>query len=82
MVSGLPIGYRLLSPDAGASRSTLVFPSHRNPRANAAVHARLSEAGIDTAHRDGAIRFSPHLYNTPADIDRALLALASFDRVG
>lgn len=82
LVSGLPSGYRLLSPQAGTSRSTLVLISHRDQRANAEVHARLSRAGIDTALRGGAIRFSPHLYNTPADIDRALSVLDSIGPAG
>lgn len=78
-VSALPSGYRLLSPGGGPSQSTLVFISHQDPRLNAEVHARLGEAGVDAALRGGAIRFSPHLYNTPADMDRALSALASCD---
>ena len=37
---------------------------------------RLSTNGIDVAKRAGLARFSPHLYNTGADIDRIAAALA------
>lgn len=37
---------------------------------------RLDGAGIDVAKRAGMARFSPHLYNTPDDIDRIADALA------
>lgn len=36
------------------------------------VFERLREAGIDIALRQSAVRISPHLYNTPEDIDRLL----------
>lgn len=77
LICGLPGCYRLLSPVSGPSRSTLVFISHSDSRRNPEVHGRLKEAGVDVALRRGAIRISPHLYNTPGDIDRALSALAS-----
>lgn len=38
-------------------------------------HQRLTEAGIDTAYREGNLRLSVHLFNDPPDIDRALAAL-------
>jgi selenocysteine lyase/cysteine desulfurase len=36
----------------------------------------LSEAGIEVSNRAGNLRASFHLYNTPADVDRLLEALA------
>ena len=39
------------------------------------MHRRLLDAGIVTALRRGNIRVSPHVYNTPAEIDRALEVL-------
>jgi cysteine desulfurase / selenocysteine lyase len=33
---------------------------------------RLAAAGVHVAHRRGRIRISPHLYNTPDEINRAL----------
>jgi selenocysteine lyase/cysteine desulfurase len=44
----------------------------------AAVLARLEQAGIRAAGRDGAVRCSFHLYNDEADVDRALEVLAAF----
>jgi selenocysteine lyase/cysteine desulfurase len=44
---------------------------------SSAVLARLERAGIRAAGRGGAVRFSFHLYNDDADVDRALAALAA-----
>jgi selenocysteine lyase/cysteine desulfurase len=38
-------------------------------------HRQLTEAHVDTAYREGNLRLSVHLFNTPAHIDRALGAL-------
>ena len=38
-------------------------------------HRQLTDAGVDTAFREGNLRLSVHLFNAPADIDRALEAL-------
>ncbi|MDQ6926772.1 MAG: aminotransferase class V-fold PLP-dependent enzyme [Candidatus Eremiobacteraeota bacterium] len=43
--------------------------------APAAASARLRAAGIAHSVREGAVRLSPHGYNTPADVDRALTVL-------
>jgi selenocysteine lyase/cysteine desulfurase len=67
--------YQLLSAREGPLRSTLVFVTHRDPERNQTVHARLKDARIDVAFRRGNVRVAPHLYNTPADIDRALAVL-------
>jgi hypothetical protein len=44
------------------------------------VARRLAAAGVDVALRRGRLRVSPHLYNTEADIDRALEVLDGADR--
>ena len=76
LVRGLdPGSYRLVSPEGGPARSTLVVLSHREPGRNAGLYRRLAEAGVDIAMRGGNLRLSPHLYNTEADIDRALEVL-------
>jgi selenocysteine lyase/cysteine desulfurase len=67
--------YELTSPHRGAARSTLVFLSHRDPARNDGVYVKLQEAGIDAAYRKGKLRFSPHLYNTRKDIEKALAVL-------
>jgi selenocysteine lyase/cysteine desulfurase len=52
-----------------------VFFSHRERARNPVVYRALADAGIDIALRGGLLRLSPHLYNSPADIDRALAVL-------
>ncbi|HEX6535830.1 MAG TPA: aminotransferase class V-fold PLP-dependent enzyme [Gemmatimonadaceae bacterium] len=64
--------YELVSPERGPSRSSLVVIRPVHGAGAAAIHAALSAAGVDAAVRQGAIRFAPHLYNTAADIDRAV----------
>jgi cysteine desulfurase / selenocysteine lyase len=70
-----PDRYRLVSPRAGPARSALVVFGHHRPERTPALHRRLAEAGVDVAFRRGQLRVSPHLYNTPSDIDRALEVL-------
>ncbi len=41
-----------------------------------AAEVRLAELGVRCAARGGNIRLSPHVYNTAADVDAALDALA------
>jgi selenocysteine lyase/cysteine desulfurase len=69
-----PSQYRLVSPAGGPVRSTLVVLSRTDGTA-ARRHRQLTEAGVDTAYREGNLRLSVHLFNTPAHIDRALDAL-------
>ena len=75
LLSGIdPSQYRLISPAGGPVRSTLVVLS-RTDGTTAQRHRQLTEAGVDTAYREGNLRLSVHLFNTPAHIDRALDAL-------
>jgi cysteine desulfurase / selenocysteine lyase len=66
--------YGLISPASGPARSTLVVLSCPDGTA-AQRHRQLAGAGIDTAYREGNLRLSVHLFNTPEQIDRALDAL-------
>lgn len=76
LLAGLdPDHHRLVSPPNGPARSTLIVLSDTRT-GTAALHDRLTRAGIDTAHREGNVRLSVHLFTTEADIDRALDALA------
>jgi selenocysteine lyase/cysteine desulfurase len=61
--------FQLVSSEV--TRSTLVL---LEPVAepSEAVFDRLTAARVHVAHRRGRIRISPHVYNTGADIDRAL----------
>jgi cysteine desulfurase / selenocysteine lyase len=70
-----PDRYRLASPGQGPRRSTLVVFGHRRPGRTPELYRRLEAAGVDVAFRRGQLRVSPHLYNTEADLDRALEVL-------
>jgi cysteine desulfurase/selenocysteine lyase len=72
--------YRLLSPTDPAKRAAIVVISAGEPRRNEEIHQRLAAAGIDVALRAGNLRLSPHLYNTQADIERAVEALLEASR--
>ena len=75
LLTGIDPGqYRLISPAGGPERSTLVVLSRTDGTA-AQRHRQLTEAGVDTAYREGNLRLSVHMFNTPAHIDRALDAL-------
>jgi selenocysteine lyase/cysteine desulfurase len=63
--------YEVLSPADGPSRSTLVVLSRRDGT-TADRHRQLTQAGIDTAYREGNLRLSMHLFNTDNQIDQAL----------
>jgi cysteine desulfurase / selenocysteine lyase len=67
--------YRFISPTDGDQRAAIVVVSAADPRDNAAVCQRLSDAGIDAALRAGNIRLSPHLYNTSGQIEYAMAIL-------
>ncbi|HSF20363.1 MAG TPA: aminotransferase class V-fold PLP-dependent enzyme [Vicinamibacteria bacterium] len=78
LIEGLAeLGYNVLSPREGDSRSTLVIASHGDRTRNEAIQRELQDRGIDVAYRRGNLRFSPHLYNTLEDVERALQALES-----
>ena len=75
LVTGLDADrYRLVSPAAGPTRSTLVVLDRIDGTA-ADRYDRLTAAGIDIAYREGNLRICPHLFNTADDISRALEAL-------
>ncbi|HEX4253607.1 MAG TPA: aminotransferase class V-fold PLP-dependent enzyme [Streptosporangiaceae bacterium] len=72
LLAGLdPAQYDLISSRTGPARSTLVVLARRDGTAEAR-HRQLTDAGVDTAYREGNLRLSLHLFNTAADIDRAL----------
>jgi hypothetical protein len=78
LIDGLEEGtYELLSPRQSPSRSTLVYVTHRQRDLNESVHRQRERRGVDIALRDGNLRFSPHLYKTADDVDRALHLLAA-----
>jgi selenocysteine lyase/cysteine desulfurase len=68
-------GYTVLSPrEKPGERSSIV--TFRHPAHDSAkLQARLTEAGVVVSLREGAIRVSPHFYNSEDEIDRLLEAL-------
>ena len=62
----------LVTPRDAARRAGIVSLAPRDP---AAASARLTRAGISHSLREGAIRVSPHCYNTAAEVDAALAVL-------
>jgi selenocysteine lyase/cysteine desulfurase len=65
-------GVRVASP-VGDHASAIVCLAPPDPQA---AYAALREARIYTSLREGAIRLSPHLYNTAADMSRVCDVLA------
>jgi len=74
LIDGLgELGFELVSPIEAGRRAAIVVVSI--PAAER-WYDELRRRGIDVALRAGNLRFSPHLYNTHADIDRALGVLS------
>jgi cysteine desulfurase/selenocysteine lyase len=68
------LGAEFVTPSAADLKSSIV--TVRFPRYDPAqIARRLNEEGVVVSPRIGAIRLSPHLYNTADDIDRALTTL-------
>lgn len=67
-------GWQIASPWLADERSGLL--SFYSPATQAEhLEARLRDAGVDAAVRDGKLRISPSYYNDRDDIDRLLAAL-------
>jgi selenocysteine lyase/cysteine desulfurase len=67
-------GYQVISSRKESERSALLAARH-SQIATTEVHEQLTESKIACAVRGGALRFSPHFYNQPSDIQRLLDAL-------
>ena len=63
----------LVTPRARERRAGIVSV---RPRDAAAAAERLTRAGVAHSMREGAIRLSPHWYNTEDEVDRALRVLS------
>ena len=67
-------GYRVSSPRADSERGGLVMFQHPT-YSNESILQTLTDAGVTAAVRGGKVRFSPHFYNTFAEMDIAVDAL-------
>ncbi len=76
IVDGLDTGlYDIVSPVDPAARTNLVVISLKDGRKNAELHKALLERKIYSALWKGRIRITPHIYNTPAQMDRLVAIL-------
>jgi cysteine desulfurase / selenocysteine lyase len=77
LVAGLrPLGFQILGPTDGPNASSITT-FHHPSRPAPELFARLEKAGVIASlryDRDGRtyLRFSPHFYNTEAELDEAL----------
>lgn len=82
LVEGLSsLGAEFVSPDVDNLKSSIVtarFPGHDQAR----IAQRLNQQGVVVSPRIGAVRFSPHVYNTAGDIDRTLEILEGILKEG
>ncbi len=70
LIAGLDaLGIEMLTPRRRERRAGIVTIRTEDPAGDL---ARLKEAGVVIALREGYLRISPHFYNTPAEIDRLL----------
>ena len=71
----LPEGYRVMSDTTPQHRSNIFCIRGRDERHTKKVFGELQAARVYTSLRDGNLRISPHLHNTPNDIERLLEVL-------
>jgi selenocysteine lyase/cysteine desulfurase len=69
-------GFRLLTPENPRQRAGIVT-FHIDGEDNNALQLQLMEAKVICANRGGGIRFSPHFYNTPEEVNTAFQRLDS-----
>jgi selenocysteine lyase/cysteine desulfurase len=68
--------YELVSPECGARRSAIVVIRTRNANVTAdELEGELRNAGIHVATRNGALRLSPHFYNSRPQMERTAMVL-------
>jgi selenocysteine lyase/cysteine desulfurase len=70
--AGAKRGISLVTPRDPKQRAGIVAVAPDDP---VATSARLKKAGVAHSLREGAIRLSPHVYNTAAEVERALAVL-------
>jgi selenocysteine lyase/cysteine desulfurase len=75
LLAGLPPCFRPAGPLSPGRRSNILCIAAASEEATRAAFARLRQGGVVASLREGAIRLSPGIYNTEADIDRVLALL-------
>jgi cysteine desulfurase / selenocysteine lyase len=70
-------GFTVLNADAKPANASGIISCHRPGADLAALHKKLADAGIVTSLRtdrqgQNYLRFSPHFYNTDAELQRTL----------
>ncbi|MGH9705119.1 MAG: aminotransferase class V-fold PLP-dependent enzyme [Candidatus Acidiferrales bacterium] len=66
----------LASPEDAARRGPFICVSTRREGEAAAIHKKLAEAHVFVSLREGALRISPHLFNTERDMSRLISILS------
>jgi len=66
----------LASPEDEARRGPFICVSTRREGEAAAIHKKLAEAQVFVSLREGALRISPHLFNTERDMLRLISILS------
>ncbi len=72
LLARLPSCFQPLGPLTRERRSNILCIAAATEEATRAAHARLRQGGVVASLREGAIRLSPGIYNTEADVDRVL----------
>jgi selenocysteine lyase/cysteine desulfurase len=70
--------YKVHSPQVKNERTAIILISHVEPERNKTIYKLLQEERIFISFRESLLRFSPHLYNTPTDINKTLTILNRF----
>ena len=65
----------LASPADETQRGSFVCVQARAPERTPELYKKLTEAGVITSLREGAIRIAPFLYNTERDVDQLIRTL-------
>ncbi len=74
------IGLAIGSPRPIRSGIVGAIPPKSDPRELIRLHGELEKQGIVCAPREGMLRFSPHVYNDDAEIDRVVDVLRDLTR--
>ncbi|MEL7240467.1 MAG: aminotransferase class V-fold PLP-dependent enzyme, partial [Planctomycetota bacterium] len=68
------LGYHVVSPAEADERGGAVcfLPPDRSETTAKAIYQKLSEQNCELASRCGRMRFSPHFYNTPEQVEHCV----------